>query len=155
MPWPINRRNSLPCIVRTSQSKVVQSKGWLSVGMLLNLISLGDYRIPLQAEYPLDYLDEKSRSRIPPLKGKSMCCDFPFKIWTYFVLPVLHVVSCFTCITCCQLFYLYYILSAVLPVLHVGSCFTCFTCCQLFVPVLHVVSCLHLQEQVEGSQNLS
>ena len=37
MPWPINRRNSLPCTVRTSQTKVVQSKGWLSDGCLITL----------------------------------------------------------------------------------------------------------------------
>ena len=34
MPWPMNRRNSSPCTVRTSQTKMVC---W----MLLNLISLG------------------------------------------------------------------------------------------------------------------
>ena len=31
MPRPIIRRNSLPCTVRVSQTKVMQSKGWLSV----------------------------------------------------------------------------------------------------------------------------
>ena len=29
-----NRRNSLPCTVRTSQTKVVPSKGWLSDGRM-------------------------------------------------------------------------------------------------------------------------
>ena len=32
MPWPINRSNSLPCTVTTSQTKVVQLKGLLSDG---------------------------------------------------------------------------------------------------------------------------
>ena len=41
MPWSINRRNSLQCTVRTFQTKVVQSNGWLTVWKLLNLISLG------------------------------------------------------------------------------------------------------------------
>ena len=35
MTWPKNRRNSLPCTVRTSETKVVQSKGWLSDGCYL------------------------------------------------------------------------------------------------------------------------
>ncbi len=30
MPWPPNRHNSLPCTVRTSKQRTVQSKGWLS-----------------------------------------------------------------------------------------------------------------------------
>ena len=34
MPWSITRHNSLPCTVMASQTKVVQSKGWLSVGRL-------------------------------------------------------------------------------------------------------------------------
>ena len=35
MPWSINRRNSLPFIVRISQTKGMQSKGWLSDGFYL------------------------------------------------------------------------------------------------------------------------
>ena len=31
---PRNRRNSLPCTVRTSQTNFVQSKGWLSDGKM-------------------------------------------------------------------------------------------------------------------------
>ena len=35
MPRPQNRHNSLPCTFRIFQTKVVQSKGWLSVGIWL------------------------------------------------------------------------------------------------------------------------
>ena len=35
MPWLKNRRSSLPCTVRTSQTKVVQLKGWLSLVVLV------------------------------------------------------------------------------------------------------------------------
>ena len=46
MPWPINGRNSLPCRVRTFQSKVVQSIGWLFVGCYRALENC----IPLQKD---------------------------------------------------------------------------------------------------------
>ena len=53
MPWPINRRNSLSCTVRTSQTKVVQSKGLLS-----DLYWVLEYHILLHVNSALDSLDD-------------------------------------------------------------------------------------------------
>ena len=71
MPWPINRRNSFPCTVGTSQRKVVQSKGWVSKGCYLTQYPWAlEYRIPLHADYAMDSLDDHlNRRRIPPLRG--------------------------------------------------------------------------------------
>ena len=52
-------RNSLPCTIGTSQTKVVQSKGWLSIESYLTFYPWGlEYRIPLQADDALDFLDD-------------------------------------------------------------------------------------------------
>ena len=37
MPWPKTGGNSLPCTARTSKTKVVQSKVWLSIGRMDDL----------------------------------------------------------------------------------------------------------------------
>ncbi len=42
MPWPINRHNALPCTVRTSQTKVGQSKGCLLDVRVLHPIPITD-----------------------------------------------------------------------------------------------------------------
>ena len=58
MSWHINRRNSLPyCTVRTSQTKVVQSKGWLSDGCTKYPWVL-KYHIPLHVDDAVDSLDD-------------------------------------------------------------------------------------------------
>ena len=57
----------------TNQTKVVQSKGWFSVGCYLTYYPwVLEYRIPIQATYSLDSLDDnlKNHIRILPLRGK-------------------------------------------------------------------------------------
>ena len=59
MSWPINRRNLLPCIVKTSQARDVQSKGCLSVGCYLTHFPwVLEYLIQSHADDALDSLDD-------------------------------------------------------------------------------------------------
>ena len=64
MPWPINKCNSLPCTVKTSQTKVMKSKGWLSYGCYLTQYPwVIEYRIPLHADDAIDSLDDYLKSK--------------------------------------------------------------------------------------------
>ena len=84
MPWPIKTRNSLPCTVKTYQTKVMQSKGWLSYGCYLTKYPwVLEYRIPLHVDDALDSLkDHLNRRRNPPSRGTCNCMYFGIKYRT-------------------------------------------------------------------------
>ena len=64
VPWPINRRNSWPRTVRTFQTKVMQSNGWLSFCGCYLTISFSMSN-PITRGWSL-----KNQKKIPPVWGK-------------------------------------------------------------------------------------